>query len=153
MSAKAAWARLAVLALAVLALDQLTKAVVVGSIEQGERSEVLPFLDFVHVRNEGVAFGLLDGAGQALVMTVTLIAIGLVGAWFAVKPTRPGAWLAIGFLAGGAIGNLIDRFARDAVVDFLDLPAWPSFNVADIAITAGVVLLVLAMLKEPRAGE
>jgi len=150
VSVKAAWARLSILALAVLGLDQLTKALVVGSIDPSERIEVLPFLDLVYVRNEGVAFGFLDGAGQALVVGVTLIAIGLIGAWFANRPARPGAWLAIGLLAGGATGNLIDRLARDAVVDFLDLPAWPSFNVADIAITFGALLLVLAALREPR---
>ena len=70
--------------------------------------------------------------------------------WFLRDPTRPWSWLAIGLLAGGAIGNLIDRVFRDAVVDYIDLPAWPSFNVADIAITLGAVILVLAAFAEPR---
>lgn len=150
---KAAWTRLAIVAGIVLALDQVTKAIVVGSIDPGERIQLLPFLDLVYVRNEGVAFGLGGEASQTVVIVATVVAISLVGTWFAMNPARPGAWPAIGLLAGGAIGNLIDRVARDAVVDFIDLPAWPSFNVADIAITLGALLLVWAVLKEPPASE
>ena len=126
------------------------KALVVDSIEMGERNEVLPFLDFVHVENDGVAFGFLGDSSQGVVLAVTLAALALVVGWFAFNSDRPLAWLAVGLLAGGAIGNLIDRLARDGVIDFIDFPAWPSFNVADIAITLGAVTLALiALARRP----
>ena len=137
----------------VVGLDQLTKALVIDSIEMGERNEVLPFLDFVHVQNDGVAFGFLGDSSQGVVLAVTLAALALVVGWFAFNRDRPFAWLAVGLLAGGAIGNLIDRLARDGVIDFIDFPAWPSFNVADIAITLGAVTLALIALTGPETDE
>jgi signal peptidase II len=143
------WSWMLVVAVAATALDQVTKALVVNSIAMGEREEVLPFLDLVHVKNEGVAFGFLGGAGSGIVLAVTFAALALVLGWFAFNRARPYAWLAVGMLAGGAIGNLIDRLLRDGVVDFIDFPAWPSFNVADIAITLGAGALVLVALTAP----
>jgi signal peptidase II len=137
----------------VVALDQLTKALVVGSVEVGERREILPFLDLVHVENDGVAFGFLGDSSQGIVLAVTFAALALVVGWFAFNRDRPLAWLAVGLLAGGALGNLIDRLARDGVVDFVDFPAWPSFNVADIAITLGAATLALIALAGPEASE
>jgi len=133
----------------VVGLDQLTKALVVGSVEVGERREVLPFLDLVHVENDGVAFGFLGDSSQGIVLAVTFAALALVVGWFAFNRDRPLAWLAVGLLAGGALGNLIDRLARNGVVDFIDFPAWPSFNVADIAITLGAATLALIALAGP----
>lgn len=142
----AGWRALAATAVTVVALDQIAKAVVRSAVEPGERVEVLPFLDLVHVLNQGVAFGFLGEESKGLVLAVTLVALAAVVGWFATEPRRPWAWLAIGMLAGGAIGNLVDRVREDAVTDFIDLPAWPSFNLADVAITLGAVLLVLAAL-------
>jgi signal peptidase II len=82
---------------------------------------------------------------------VTLGALALVVGWFAFNRDRPLAWLAVGLLAGGAFGNLIDRLSRDGVIDFIDFPAWPSFNVADIAITLGALTLALIALAGPEA--
>ena len=101
------WLRLALVAAAVLALDQAAKAIVVDAIEPGERIEVLPFLDLVHVMNEGVAFGFLGDGSQTTVLLVTGGALLLLLAWFARDPTRPWSWLAIGLLVGGALGNLV----------------------------------------------
>ena len=72
----------------------------------------------------------------------------MVAYLFARNPARPGMWLATGLLAGGAIGNLTDRVRADAVTDFVDLPPWPPFNLADVAITAGVLLLVFLYLRD-----
>jgi signal peptidase II len=138
-----------VAAAAVVGLDQLTKALVVNSIEIGERNQVVAFLDLVHVENDGVAFGFLGDSSQGLVLAITVAALALVLGWFAFNRDRPLAWLAVGLLAGGAIGNLIDRLAREGVIDFIDFPAWPSFNVADIAITLGAVTLALVALTAP----
>ena len=145
-SRSAAWRGLAGTALLVVALDQLSKAVISATVDRGERVELLPFLDLVHVLNQGVAFGFLGEESRGIVVAMTLVALAAVGGWVAFDPQRPWAWLAIGMLAGGAIGNLVDRMREDAVTDFIDLPAWPSFNVADIAITLGAGLLVLTAL-------
>lgn len=146
-SRAAGWRALLGAAGAVVALDQVTKAIARDAIASGERVEFLPFLDFVHVMNRGVAFGMLGDESRGLVVAITVVALAAVGVWFALDPLRPWAWLAIGLLAGGALGNLVDRLRLDAVTDFIDLPAWPSFNLADVAITAGAALLVLSALS------
>jgi len=143
-----AWRRLAIVVAGVVLVDQAAKAAVVRSIAPGERVETLPLLDLVHVTNEGVAFGFLGGNDRGVVLAVTIAALAFVVVWFLRNPQRPWSWLAIGLLAGGAVGNLADRLLRDGVVDFIDLPAWPSFNVADIAITIGAALLVLSAFGE-----
>ena len=147
------WRRLGLVVVAVLAVDQLTKAVAAAAVDRGERVEVLPFLDLVHVMNEGIAFGFLGDGDRGLVLALTVVAFVAVVAWFAWDPARPWAWLAVGLLAGGALGNLTDRVARDAVLDFIDLPAWPSFNLADVAITVGAVALALAAVAHPAADD
>lgn len=149
----AGWGAALVIAGAVVALDQLSKAVVVAGVERGERIEVLPFLDLVHVLNRGVAFGFLGGGSVTLVIAVTLLALAAVLIWFALDARRPWGWLAIGMLAGGALGNLADRVRRDAVVDFIDLPVWPSFNLADVFITLGAIVLVLSAIGAAGAPE
>ena len=75
-------------------------------------------------------------------------ALALVGMLFARNPTRPGMWVAVGLLAGGALGNLADRVRAGAVTDYVDLLSWPPFNLADVSITLGVVLLALSYLRE-----
>jgi signal peptidase II len=142
--AATAWARVAGVVLAVVAIDQISKAIVVDSIPRGERRTVVPGVDLVHVRNRGIAFGLLDG--RSVVLTVlTAAALALLVVYFALHSTRPVLWLATGLLLGGALGNLVDRVRDDAVTDFIDLPLWPAFNLADAAITAGVVALLVAL--------
>ena len=133
----------------VVALDQISKALVVSELDLGERREVLPFLDLVRVSNEGLAFGFLGDSSQGLVLLATLVALTFVVGWFILNAERRWAAAAVGLLAGGAAGNLIDRLLREGVVDFIDFPAWPSFNVADIAITLGAGLLALSALSAP----
>ena len=148
MTQRAAWARAGLVLAVVLAADQLTKALVRSSLEVGERREVLPFLDLVRVNNEGIAFGAFGG-GQALVIVALVAALSGLVVFFVLHADRRAIWLATGLLLGGALGNVIDRVRDGAVTDFLKLPHWPAFNVADIAITAGVVALVLS-LDAPR---
>lgn len=143
--AAAGWGALA-LAAAVVALDQGSKAIVRAAIEPGERHEIILGVDLVEVSNRGIAFGFL-GDGGAPVLVITALALAAMLAWFASQPARPGLWIAVGLLAGGALGNLLDRVRLDAVTDFIDPPLWPAFNVADIAITLGAVALVLSALR------
>jgi signal peptidase II len=128
----------------VVGLDQLTKHTIAAGIDPGETKKFLPAINLVHVRNTGVAFGFLSGGG-AVVLVFTLFAlIGLVG-FLAARPARPWLWLPTGMLVGGALGNLIDRLGSGSVIDFIKLPAWPAFNVADMSITFGVIALVLVL--------
>jgi signal peptidase II len=141
---RAAWARAGLVLAGVLAVDQLTKALVRSALQVGERREVLPFLDLVRVNNDGIAFGFLGG-GQVLVVVAVAAALAGLVVFFALHADRPLVWLPTGLLLGGAVGNVLDRVRDGAVTDFLKLPHWPAFNVADIAITAGVVALVLSL--------
>jgi signal peptidase II len=140
----AAWARAALVVLAVVVVDQVAKALVVDSLARGEQRDLGLGIDLVHVRNSGIAFGLFDGGGTVLTV-VTVTALALLLAYFATHATRPLLWLATGLLLGGALGNLLDRARDGAVTDFIDPPLWPAFNVADIAITAGVLTLLLSL--------
>lgn len=139
-----AWGRVAAVVVAVIALDQLTKALVRGSLARGEEREVLGGVKLVYVRNDGVAFNLLQGGGW-LVTALTLAALVALVAFFATHPNRPYLWIPTGLLLGGALGNLADRVRDGAVTDFAKLPLWPAFNVADVAITFGVIALVLVL--------
>jgi signal peptidase II len=150
MTTRGAWTRAALVAALTLAADQVTKAIVRDDVAQGERRDVLGFVDLVHVRNDGVAFGALAGGGT-IVALVVAAALGALLAYFAFNAHRPLAWLPTGLLLGGALGNVIDRIRLDAVTDFLKLPAWPAFNLADTAITVGVVLLLIVLERGERA--
>jgi signal peptidase II len=134
----------------VLAVDQLTKALVRGGITRGEEDPVLPGIRLVHVRNDGVAFGLLGGAGGVVVAIVVVAALLALLTYFATHADRPLAWLPTGLLLGGAAGNVIDRLRDGAVTDWIDLPAWPAFNIADVGITFGVIILLLVLGDEER---
>jgi signal peptidase II len=125
----------------VVGLDQLTKHTIATSVRAGETRKFLPAINFVHVRNTGVAFGFFSGGG-ALVLVLTLVALGGLIVYLALRPERPWLWLPTGLLVGGAVGNLIDRVSTGSVVDFIKLPAWPAFNVADMSITFGVLALL-----------
>ncbi|MFL5871014.1 MAG: signal peptidase II [Solirubrobacterales bacterium] len=152
MSSPAArgWIRMLAVAGAVVALDQASKAAVVSGLRPGEQVDLALGFHLTRVANNGVAFGLLEHAGDGVVLAVTLGALALVLGWFGTDAARPGLWLGVGMLAGGALGNLADRLRDGAVTDFIDPPLWPSFNVADVAITLGVVILVLAAFGESR---
>ena len=146
-------------ALVVVALDQLTKWWAERRLSPAGCSvpdgciDLVGTLRFRLVENPGSAFGVGTGSGPLLgvvaaVMTVVLLA--------ASRRVGPGMAVALGLVAGGAAGNLVDRVARaedgllsGSVVDFVDLQWWPVFNVADMAIVAGVLTLVLASLIRP----
>ena len=140
----AAFARAGAVLGAVLVADQLTKHFVRSDIALGQVNKVVPGLNLVHVRNTGVAFGFFSGGG-ALVLAFTLAALAVLLGYFAMRPDRPWLWLPAGLLTGGALGNLLDRIANGAVTDFIKLPLWPAFNVADMAITFGVLALLYVL--------
>ena len=143
-SRAAAWA-LAVTGL-VLVLDQVTKQAVVDHVARGDPERLILGVKLSNVRNDGIAFGLLEGAADWVVLALTIGALAMLVAYFAAHASRPGLWLAVGLVVGGALGNLADRIRIGAAIDFVDPPLWPAFNVADVAIVIGVTLLVFALL-------
>lgn len=143
-----AWRLAGALAGVVVVLDQAAKALIEANLVVGERVDVLGPLELTLSHNSGVAFGLAAGGGVRLV-AVTAVALGVVAYLFSRDPTRPGMWEAAGLLAGGALGNLADRIRVDAVTDYIAIGSWPAFNLADVAVTLGVLLLAYSYLREP----
>ncbi|HET8862069.1 MAG TPA: signal peptidase II [Solirubrobacterales bacterium] len=131
----------------VLIADQAAKALIEANLVPGERVDVWGPLELTLAHNRGVAFGLASGGGVLLV-ALTVAALVFVGVLFARDPTRRGMWVAVGLLAGGALGNLVDRVRAGEVTDYIDLLSWPPFNLADVAVTLGVVVLALSYLSE-----
>jgi signal peptidase II len=137
-------ARTAAVCAVVIALDQVTKHTLGTWIEPGQVRHVIPGLTLVHERNTGVAFSFLAGAG-ALVYVVTIAVLIVLISYLLARPRRRLLWLPVGMLVGGAIGNLVDRVALGSVIDFIKLPHWPAFNIADTCITVGVIILALVI--------
>jgi signal peptidase II len=147
------WARAGLLTAGVVALDQATKALVRATITPGQREAVLPGVDLVHTHNTGVAFGALSGGGAIVTAVVAVALVGLLG-YFATHVSRPLFWLPTGMLFGGAVGNVVDRVREGAVTDFIQLPlGFPAFNVADMSITVGVLLLLYVLERDGAHGD
>jgi len=145
-------ARAALIAALVVAADQGTKALVRSGLERGDRDAVFPGIELVNVRNSGVAFGLFEDGGVLLVVIAAVAVVALL-AFFATHARRPLVWLPTGLLLGGAAGNLIDRAREGAVTDFIDIPLWPAFNLADTSITVGVLALLYVLEGPPRHAD
>jgi signal peptidase II len=146
---KRAWLLAGALSGAVLLLDQALKAVVEGELVPGEQVDLLGPLGLTLAHNEGVAFGLAGGSALPLV-AFAVLALGFVCFLLARNPTTPGMWVAVGLVAGGALGNLVDRLRAGEVTDYVEVGSWPPFNLADVAITVGVAVFALIFLREER---
>jgi signal peptidase II len=139
-----------VVAVATVILDQITKAAVVGGMGIGERSPVFgTFLRLTHIRNSGAVFGMMRGAGTYFTFFSIVAAVVLLVVLVVARRASTLVRVSLGMVLGGAVGNLIDRLRYGAVVDFLDVGIsesirWPCFNVADSAITVGVLLLIIS---------
>jgi signal peptidase II len=133
--------RTVLVAAAVVVADQVSKAIVRGSLDRFEEVKVIPGLHLVRAENSGVAFSVFSGGGP-LVVIVAVLALAAVLAFFVTHLHRRLVWLPTGLLLGGAAGNLIDRVREGAVTDWIKLPHWPAFNLADACITVGVLILV-----------
>jgi signal peptidase II len=144
------------LAAGVLVLDQVTKAVVSTTLKMGESHPVIPgFFNLTRVHNTGAAFGLLAGQASPLrtgfFLVVSLVAMGVV-LWmlYRLPPGQEVELVALSLILGGALGNVFDRVRLGEVVDFIDVYYrsyhWPAFNVADSAISIGVLLLLYRLV-------
>lgn len=146
--------RYLLLALAVIVVDQWTKAWVLASLAPGDVRSYTPFFDLVLAFNRGAAFSILaDQPGWQHTFFVTLaLTVSAVIVWMLARHRREALFCnGLGLILGGAVGNLIDRLQTGAVVDFLSFHAggwyWPAFNVADSAITIGAALIILDSLR------
>lgn len=141
----------------VVLLDQLVKVLAVGWIgpeQDVHRWEIAgSLLAFEYVENTGAAFGILAGRIWLLSVLALIVALGFLLAFRKELPVSGPLRLSIGLVTGGGIGNLIDRLRFGYVIDYLAVGIWPKFNVADAAITIGLVLLALTALREEPARE
>ena len=131
----------------IVAADQVVKWVIRDNVIPGDSHSVVgDLLRIVHFTNDGAAFGLFQGAGPLLAIT-SIIGLGAIVV-FLLNPAfaQPLTRLALALMLGGAIGNLIDRVRVGEVVDFIKVPNFPAFNVADSAISVGVTILIWTML-------
>jgi signal peptidase II len=131
----------------VVILDQITKRYVDAHLALGESwpSESWPFR-FMHVQNTGAAFSMLQN--QTFFLTImSLFGLGAIALYFWFRPSdHPLLRFALALQLGGAIGNLIDRARYGTVTDFIKIPHWPVFNIADSAISVGVTIVVIFLL-------
>lgn len=138
-----------ILAGAVIALDQFSKWFIRQTLGRGDNWPGEWPVKLVHITNTGAAFGILQNAGPLLVVTsmigMAAILLYLFNPGFAHPLMRVG----LALMFGGAVGNLVDRLMSGKVVDFIKFPHFPAFNLADSAITIGVLLLLWAMTREP----
>jgi signal peptidase II len=148
-------------AMAVVALDQLTKAIVAATMALHETIPLLSFFSLTYVRNRGAAFGILSGAPAALrlplFLGITAVALWMLGSTLRTTPAeRRLVLVALGGIVGGAVGNLICRLRFGEVIDFFHLHwgpwSWPMFNVADSAITLGVAVVLVESLRAAERG-
>lgn len=150
-------------ALAVFALDQVTKTWIAARLPLYEARPLIDgFFNLVHVRNKGMAFGIMNRPGAdwgfLLLLSATLGAIALLLFWFyRLKPGERNLAWPLSLVLGGAVGNLLDRLRLGEVIDFLDFYLgayhWPAFNVADSAITVGTLWLAWSLLFHPASKE
>jgi signal peptidase II len=148
----------ALVAFSVIIVDQCTKYFIIKTFPLYSSVDILKnYLTIVHIRNKGIAFGLLAGQGSGirlvLLIITSLLAVGFI--FYLLKTLRDKqryAIVTLSLILGGAIGNLIDRIRLGEVVDFIDLHwyryHWPAFNCADSAISIGLVLLLTGIITK-----
>lgn len=150
----------AIIALLAILADQASKAAVLRLGLDSRQIEILPVFNLVLVWNHGVSFGMFNHGAPLppILFAAFSTVIGLGFAWWMLRAETRLMAVALGLVVGGAFGNVIDRLARGAVVDFLDWHFgewhWPSFNVADSAVVVGIALVLLdGLLFAPRLKE
>ncbi len=142
------------LASLVVLFDQLTKTLAQTHLLRGSSQLIIPrIFHLTLIENQGIAFGLFQGGDKFLLVLITLSIAGLVFFGLRAAPFQLKTQWGIGLILGGAVGNWIDRIRLGAVVDFLDFRIWPVFNLADTAITIGVGILLLDVLRPKKSSH
>lgn len=144
------WTGLATIAVAAVGADQLTKQVVARAVPLYDEVEIAGPFSIHHVHNSGIAFGLFSSA-TSIVIALTALAVLWMLVFFARSGARhPVLPVALGFVLGGSVSNLVDRVRLGHVTDFLDVKYWPAFNLADVFIVVGVAILFGALAGADR---
>ena len=147
------WVGLGAIAVAAVGADQLTKQVVARTLVLGEEVEIAGPFAIHHVQNSGIAFGLFSQA-TSVVIVLTALAVAWMLVFFARSGQRhPILPVALGFVIGGSVANLVDRVRLGHVTDFLDVRYWPAFNLADTFIVVGVAILFAALAGADRRSQ
>ena len=146
------------IALVIIILDQVSKAIVLAQIPSGESwmplAWLAPYARIVNWHNSGVAFGMFQGGGYIFGVLALIVSIGIIYYYPRIPHEDTLMRIAFGFMLGGALGNLIDRMRYGGnVTDFISVGTFPVFNVADSSVTIGVCLMLLATLLESRKKE
>lgn len=141
----------------VVALDQASKALALRLLEPGRPVELIDgFLRLTLTSNDGGAFGLFQGFGGVIAALAAVVSVGIIGLLLWGPPQHRSMTVGLACIAGGALGNLTDRFVRGAVIDFLELRwhhfSWPVFNLADTVIVLGTGFVLFALLISERHG-
>lgn len=146
-----------IIAIAVATVDQAAKAIVLARLGPDapvQRWEVAgPWVAFEYVENTGAAFGILAGRTWLLSILAFVVAFGFLMVFRQDLPHSGWLRVSIGLVTGGGIGNLLDRLRLGFVIDYLAIGAWPKFNVADTAITIGLIVLALTALRDEASRE
>ena len=132
-------------------LDYTTKRLIETFVSAHETIPLLPFLRVVHVKNPGAAFGIFSNLSNSVFIIISIVAIILL-AIYLLKTVDRLEVFSISLIVGGAIGNLIDRLTIGKVIDFIDFFVgrwhWPAFNVADSALTVGIIIFILSNIRQ-----
>jgi signal peptidase II len=148
---------LAGVAVSVFLADQISKVLLVGLVGPGSgRSAielVIPWIELEYTQNRGAAFGLFPNLGLLVAVAAIAVLFGLL--WQFARESQPPRWqtMATGAIAGGALGNLMDRVRLGYVVDFIAVGPWPNFNVADSAVTIGALLLCWGWIRSSASSD
>ncbi|WP_071459377.1 signal peptidase II [Bacillus massilinigeriensis] len=147
-----------IIAIFVIALDQLTKLLIVKNMEQGDSIKLIDnFLYITSHSNRGAAWGILQNQMIFFYIITIIVVIGLVYYIQKAAKGKPLLGISLGLMLGGAVGNFIDRLFRKEVVDFIDTYIFgydfPIFNIADSALVIGVGLLIVEMYREEREAK
>ena len=137
----------------IVILDFLTKRLIVAYVSPFEGIKILPFLQIVYVENSGAAFGIFRSMGTSFFVVISFVAISVIIIYLS-KLGKGLEFYAMSFVLGGAAGNLIDRLRTGKVVDFIDVFVgkwhWPAFNIADSALTIGMILFIWSNFRASR---
>jgi signal peptidase II len=143
----------------VMVLDYVSKRIIVAKLAPYDSIQVFPFLNIVYVENKGAAFGMFANLGNNFFIAISFIALAAI-LFYMSKIPKGLELFSISLIFGGAVGNLIDRIMLGKVIDFIDFYVgtwhWPAFNIADSALTIGIILFMLATLtqsKNPSHGQ
>ena len=147
------WIGFGAIAVAAVVADQITKHVVSSALSIGEEVRIAGPFSIHHVQNSGIAFGLFSRS-TSIVIALTAVAVAWMLLFFARSGKRhPVLPVALGFVLGGSVSNLVDRVRLGWGTDFLDFSYWPAFNLADGFIVVGVAILFLALQAAERSPD